>query len=52
LLPEIGAQIAKGSQGKSRQFRVTAEHSAEPSTISMSGRNGKVVTSVSVGGGR
>jgi hypothetical protein len=49
LLPEIGAQIAKGSQGKNRQFRITAEHSTDPSKISMSGRNGKIVTSVTVG---
>jgi len=52
LLPEIGEQIAKGSQGASRQFKVTAEHSAAPSKISMSGRNGKVVTSMTVGGAR
>jgi hypothetical protein len=49
LLPDLGAQIAKGSQGKSRQFRITAEHSASPSKISMSGRNGKIVTSVTIG---
>jgi hypothetical protein len=50
LLPEIGAQVAKGSQGKSRQFKITAEHSAAPSKISLAGRNGKIVTSVTVGG--
>ena len=50
LLPEIGAQIAKGSQGQSKQFRITAEHSAAPSSISMSGRNGKVVTNITLGG--
>jgi hypothetical protein len=49
LLPEIGQQIAKGSQGKSRQFRITAQHSKDPSQISMAGRNGKVVTSVTIG---
>src|SRR5262245_24998339 len=49
LMPEIGQEIAKGSQGKGRQFRITAEHSAEPKQISMSGRNGKVVTGLTVG---
>lgn len=52
LLPEIGAQIAKSNQGASKQFRITAErpgNSNEPSKISMSARNGKVVTSVTVG---
>jgi len=50
LLPEIGAQVAKASQqGQSRQFRITAEHSTEPSKVSMSGRNGKVVTSITIG---
>ena len=52
LLPEIGAQIAKSNQGASKQFRITAERttkSDEPSKISMSARNGKVVTSVTVG---
>lgn len=50
LLPEIGAQVAKSSQqGQNRQFRITAEHSTEPSKVSLSGRNGKVVTSVAMG---
>jgi hypothetical protein len=49
LLPEIGAQIAKGSQGASKQFRITAEHSAQPSKVSMSGRNGKIVSSLTLG---
>lgn len=51
LLPEIGALI-KGGEGQSRQFRVTAEPpggaSDAPSKLSMSGRNGKVVTSVTL----
>jgi hypothetical protein len=53
LLPEIGAQIAKGSQGASKQFRITAEraggNSNEPSRISMGARNGLAVTSVTIG---
>ena len=56
LLPEIGAQIAKSNQGQNRQFRITAERpggsSDEGSKISMSARNGKVVTSVTVGSTR
>ena len=51
LLPEIGALI-KGGEGKSRQFRVTAERPAAasdaPSKLSMSGRNGKIVTNVTL----
>ena len=49
LLPEIGALI-KGGEGKGRQFRVIAERSGSdaPSRLSMSGRNGKVVTSVTL----
>jgi hypothetical protein len=54
LLPEIGAQVAKASsQGQSKQFRITAERpggsSNEPSKISMSAKNGKIVTSVTIG---
>jgi hypothetical protein len=53
LLPEIGAQIAKGSQGANKQFRITAEraggNSNEPSKISMGARNGLAVTSVTIG---
>jgi hypothetical protein len=45
--------VAKSSQGASKQFRITAERPAgksdAPSTISMSARNGKVVTNVMVG---
>lgn len=49
LLPEIGAQIAKSNQGASKQFRITAERagkSDEPLKISVSARNGKVVTGI------
>jgi hypothetical protein len=53
LLPEIGAQVAKGSQGANKQFRITAEraggNSNEPSKISMGARNGLAVTSVTIG---
>ncbi len=53
LLPEIGAQVAKSSQGASKQFRITAEraggNSNEPSKISMGARNGLAVTSVTIG---
>jgi hypothetical protein len=53
LLPEIGAQIAKGAQGQSKQFRITAEraggNSKEPSKISMGARNGLAVTNVTIG---
>jgi hypothetical protein len=53
LLPEIGAQIAKANQGQTKQFRITAERpggaSDAPAKISMSARNGKVVTSVTIG---
>jgi hypothetical protein len=53
LLPEVGAQIAKSNQGQSKQFRITAERPAgsadAPSQISMSTRNGKVVTGVTIG---
>jgi hypothetical protein len=53
LLPEIGAQIAKSNTGQNKQFRVTAERpgggSDESMKLSMAGRNGKVVTSVTVG---
>jgi hypothetical protein len=53
LLQEIGAQVAKASEGQSKQFRITAERPAgssnEPAKISMAARNGKVVTSVTIG---
>ena len=54
LLPEIGAQVAKASSdGQSKQFRITAErpggNSNEPAKISMSAKNGKIVTSVTIG---
>jgi hypothetical protein len=52
LLPEIGAQVAKSSQGANKQFRITAEragNSNEPSKISMGARNGLAVTSVTIG---
>jgi hypothetical protein len=52
LLPEIGAQIAKGNQGASKQFKITAERvggkSNEPSKISMGARNGLAVTGVTI----
>ena len=50
LLPEIGALI-KGGEGKSRQFRVdrrVAAASDAPSKLSMSGRNGKIVTNITL----
>jgi hypothetical protein len=53
LLPEIGAQVAKSAQGASRQFRITAERPAgkpnESSQLSMSAKNGMVVTSITIG---
>jgi hypothetical protein len=54
LLPEIGAQVAaKAGQAQSRQFRITAERpgggSGEGAKISMSARNGLVVTSLTMG---
>jgi hypothetical protein len=60
LLPEIGAQIAKGGEGKSRQFRITAERSGGSSderakffpprpAFSIAVKSGNV-TSVTVGG--
>jgi len=53
LLPEIGAQVAKGAQGQNKQFRITAERpggkSDAPSKISMGARNGLSVTSVTIG---
>lgn len=53
LLPEIGQQVAKSSQGQNKQFRITAEraggNSNEPSKISMGARNGLAVTSVTIG---
>ncbi len=53
LLPEIGAQIAKASQGANKQFRITAErtggNSNEPAKISMGARNGLAVTGVTIG---
>jgi hypothetical protein len=52
LLPEIGAQIAKGGQGANKQFRIIAEraggNSNEPAKISMGARNGLAVTSVTI----
>jgi hypothetical protein len=52
LLPEIGAQIAKGASGQSRQFRIVADRpsgsSGEPSTLSMGARNGLQVTSLTM----
>jgi hypothetical protein len=49
LLPEIGALI-KGGEGTGRQFRVTAERAASDpvSKLSMSGRNGKAVTNITL----
>jgi hypothetical protein len=56
LLPEIGAQVAKASQGQTKQFRITAERpgggSNEGSKLSMSAKNGMIVTSVTVGATR
>jgi hypothetical protein len=53
LLPEIGQQVAKSSQGASKQFRITAErpggNSNEPAKISMGTRNGLAVTNVTIG---
>jgi hypothetical protein len=54
LLPEIGTQVAaKAGQAQSRQFRITAERpgggSGEGAKISMSARNGLVVTSLTMG---
>jgi cbb3-type cytochrome oxidase subunit 3 len=53
LLPEIGAQIAKGGEGKSRQFRITAERSGgssdERPKLAIAVKSGNV-TSVTVGG--
>ena len=53
LLPEIGAQVAKSAQGASRQFRITAERPAgkpnESTKLSMSAKNGMVVTSITIG---
>lgn len=53
LLPEIGQQVAKSSQGQNKQFRITAERAAgnsnEASKISMGARNGLAVTSVTIG---
>ena len=53
LLPEIGAQIAKGNQGGGKQFRITAERpgsaSDAPAKLSMSARNGMSVTSLTIG---
>ena len=53
LLPEIGAQVAKSSQGQTKQFRITAERPAgkgdAPSKISMSARSGLAVTKVTIG---
>lgn len=52
LLPEIGAQVAKASQGGSKQFKITAEraggNSKEPAQISMGARNGLAVTRVTI----
>ena len=52
LLPEIGAQVAKASQGGSKQFKITAEraggNSKEPAQISMGARNGLAVTKVTI----
>jgi hypothetical protein len=53
LLPEIGAQVAKSTQGASRQFRVTAErppgNKNESTQLSMSAKPGLSVTSVTIG---
>lgn len=54
LLPEIGAQVAKATQGPNRQFRITTERPGSgandaPAKISMSARNGLAVTSVTIG---
>ena len=53
LLPEIGAQVAKSSQGQNKQFRITAERpggkSDAPAKISMGTRSGLSVTSVTIG---
>ena len=53
LLPEIGAEINKASQGQTRQFRITAERPAgkgdAPSKISMSARSGLSVTKLTIG---
>lgn len=54
LLPEIGAQIAKGTQGQGQQFRITADRpggaSGAASKLSMSARSGLVVTSLTMDG--
>ena len=53
LLPEIGAQVAKSSQGANKQFRIIAErvgNSDAPSKISMGARAGLQVTAVTIGG--
>jgi hypothetical protein len=54
LLPEIGAQIAKGSQGQSQQFRITADRpggaSGAASNLSMSAKAGMAVTSLTMDG--
>ena len=54
LLPEIGAQVAKGAERQSQQFRITAERpsgaSGAPSKLSMSAKNGLQVTSLTTDG--
>lgn len=53
LLPEIGSEVAKASQGQKRQFRITAERPTGSDDaamkISMSARNGLAVTSLTIG---
>ena len=54
LLPEIGAQVAKGAERQSQQFRITAERpsgaSGAPSKLSMSAKSGLQVTSLTTDG--
>ena len=54
LLPEIGMQVAKAHERQTRQFKVTAERpagaSGELKNLSMGGRGGLGVTSVSLDG--
>lgn len=54
LLPEIGAQIAKGAASGSQQFRITADRpsgaTGTPSKLGMAAKNGMLVTGLSADG--